>query len=116
MLISELMQRTQITRDTVRHYKDIGLLHDAHFCRRTNGYYDYNAGAVERIEFVKRAQRAGFTLAQIATVADEWESDMMSIDEKRQILRKQLQQIDAQIQELQQLRCEVEYKLTLDYI
>lgn len=116
MLIGELIECAKITRDTVRHYKDIGLLHESHFCRRENGYYDYNQRALERIQFIKNAQRAGFTLTQIATVADEWEGNIMSLDEKRLILRKQIQQIDEQIAALQALRKEVEYKLTLDHI
>ena len=107
MLISELMRCTGVTRDTIRHYEALGLLHEAHFCRRENGYRHYNQKAVERLEFIKKGQSAGFTLKQIAKVADDWESNEMSMDEKRHILSKQLIDIDRRIADLQSLKSEI---------
>lgn len=108
MRISELMERTGVTRETVRHYEDIGLLHEAHFCRRANGYRDYNESAVERILFVKKGQNAGFTLRQIAQVADEWESDTLPLATKQMIISKQLVEIEKRIADLQALKAELE--------
>ncbi|NJL57721.1 MerR family transcriptional regulator [bacterium] len=108
MRISDVMARTGVTRETVRHYEDIGLLHAAHFCRRANGYRDYNESAVERILFVKKGQSAGFTLRQIVKVADEWESDTLPLATKQMIINKQLADIDQRIADLLALKAELE--------
>lgn len=107
MLISKLMERTGVSRDTLRHYESIGLLHNAHFYRRKNGYRDYNESAVQRINFVKKAQRAGFTLNQIGQVADEWESNELSTEDKKMILSKQITSIDQHIDNLRALQDEI---------
>lgn len=109
MLIGELMQRTDVSRDTIRHYEAIGLLHEAHFTRRENGYRDYNEGAIERIMFIKKAQSGGFTLNQILTVADEWESNELLIETKLLILSKQLDVIDERIADLESLKDQIRY-------
>lgn len=116
MRIGELMQRADVTRDTIRHYEHMGLLHAAHFCKRDNGYRDYNEQAVERVLFVKKAQKAGFTLSQIVQVADEWENNTLPLAEKKQILSKQLAVIDEHIADLQALRAEIEAMLAQDDI
>lgn len=115
MLISELMEKTDVTRDTIRHYEHIGLLHESHFTRRANGYRDYNDAAVDRITLVKKAQRAGFTLNQVASVADDWESNVLTEDEKRQIFIKQLDTIDARIADLQDIKAEIQTMLAKNF-
>ncbi|MEL6528122.1 MAG: MerR family transcriptional regulator [Chloroflexota bacterium] len=104
MLISELMRRTGVSRDTIRHYEDMGLLHDAHMTRRENGYRDFNELAVERIDFVRKAQRSGFKLSEIVQVADAWQSNELDLAFKQEILRKRLKNIDEHIADLQDLR------------
>lgn len=108
MLIGELMRCTGVTRDAIRHYEQLGLLHEAHFTRLENGYRDYNDRAIERIEFIRKGQNAGFKLWQITKVADDWENNEMSMEEKREILQKQLIEINARIDDLQSLRSEIE--------
>ena len=112
MLTSELMRCTGVTRDTIRHYEDIGLLDDRHFVRRANGYRDYNQAAVDRVIFVLKGKAAGFTLANIAKVADEWESNTLPVDDKLHILNKQLDFIDQHIADLQSLRADINEIIT----
>lgn len=114
MLVSELMRRAGVSRDTIRHYEQIGLLHERHFTKRPNGYRDYNETAVERIEFIKIGQMAGFPLRKIAKVADDWESKDLSFEEKKRILHEQLAEIDARIAELEALKEHVHYILEIE--
>ena len=51
-----------VNTDTVRYYERSGLL--AEPPRTPAGYRQYSASAVDRINFIKRAQRLGFTLSE----------------------------------------------------
>lgn len=49
--------------DTVRYYEREGLMPAPR--RRASGYRDYDAGAVERLRFIRRARELGFSLDDI---------------------------------------------------
>lgn len=104
MRTSEVMRRAGVTRDTLRHYLKCGLLTEAHYTTQANGYRVYNEVALERLEFIRYGQMAGFTLAQIATVADEWANGGLSFEQKCALMGEQLAAIDARIAELEQLK------------
>ena len=63
MTIGELAARAGVNVQTVRYYERRGLL-DAP-TRRPSGYREYDAGALDRLRFIRRAQELGFTLAEI---------------------------------------------------
>jgi MerR family copper efflux transcriptional regulator len=63
MRISVAARAAGVSVETVRYYERAGLL--AQPQRPLAGYRGYQQDAVERIQFVKRAQRLGFTLTEI---------------------------------------------------
>ena len=63
MRIGELATAAGVTTKTIRFYEDAGVLPDP--SRRPSGYRQYDHGAVDRLAFIKAAQAAGLTLAQI---------------------------------------------------
>ena len=62
--ISELADSAGVPTSTVRYYERVGLLPKPE--RGSSGYRSYDAHAVRRVRFIKRAQELGFTLAEIA--------------------------------------------------
>ncbi|WP_316528860.1 heavy metal-responsive transcriptional regulator [Kitasatospora brasiliensis] len=66
MRIGHLAARTGLTTKTIRFYEDSGLLPPPP--RTAGGYRDYPDAAVTRLAFVRDAQRAGLTLAEIRSV------------------------------------------------
>ena len=66
MRIGELAHHTGVSAKTLRFYEARRLLPDPG--RTAAGQRDYPPEAVARVRFIKRAQAAGLTLAQIATV------------------------------------------------
>jgi DNA-binding transcriptional MerR regulator len=63
MRIGELAAATGLTSKTLRFYEEAGLLPDP---PRTNaGYRDYPGTAARRLGFIRDAQAAGFSLAEI---------------------------------------------------
>ncbi|MCX5380423.1 heavy metal-responsive transcriptional regulator [Streptomyces sp. NBC_00091] len=66
MRIGDLAARTGLTTKTLRFYEDSGLLPAPP--RTPGGYRDYPEHTVARLGFVRDAQRAGLTLAEIRSV------------------------------------------------
>ncbi|SKL51275.1 transcriptional regulator [Mycobacteroides abscessus subsp. bolletii] len=66
MQISELARRTDVPVKTLRFYETEGLLPAP--TRRGNGYRDYSPEFEGRLRFIRQAQTAGLTLAQIREI------------------------------------------------
>ncbi|MDT0469446.1 heavy metal-responsive transcriptional regulator [Streptomyces gibsoniae] len=66
MRIGDLAARTGLTTKTIRFYEDSGLLPAPP--RTPGGYRDYPDHTVTRLGFVRDAQRAGLTLAEIRSI------------------------------------------------
>ena len=61
--IGRLARRAKINADSIRFYERQGLLAPA--TKTDAGYRLYDEDAVQRIAFIKHAQRCGFSLAEI---------------------------------------------------
>jgi MerR family transcriptional regulator, mercuric resistance operon regulatory protein len=99
LTIGKLAKQTDVTVETIRHYQRIGLL--AAPKKPTSGYRDYPDDAVTSIRFIKRAQQAGFTLKEIATLLA---LDGAHCADARKLAEQKCQQIDVQIATLMTLR------------
>jgi DNA-binding transcriptional MerR regulator len=66
MRIGQLAERTGVSAKTLRFYEEQGILPEPP--RTSSGYRDYAPEVVDRVAFVRQAQTAGLTLAQIRQV------------------------------------------------
>jgi DNA-binding transcriptional MerR regulator len=64
LTVSQLAERVGVRADTVRYYERVGLLPAS--ARSPAGYRTYGQAAVERLRFIKGAQRVGLRLRDIA--------------------------------------------------
>lgn len=64
MTIGAVARAAGVRIDTVRYYERNRLLPPP--ARSPSGYRQYSAETVQRIRYIKRSQRLGFTLAQIS--------------------------------------------------
>ena len=108
MLISELSQKVGVSKDTIRFYEKAGLL-DSNTQRGANNYRHYDDEAVARLEFIRQGKALGFTLSEIKKVMDEW--DTLSLEEKVQITRNKIKEVDEKIGQFQGYRCYLVEKL-----
>jgi MerR family mercuric resistance operon transcriptional regulator len=85
--------------ETVRFYQRKGLVVEP---PRAGGIRHYDMGDVERIRFIKRAQSAGFTLAEIAElIALDFTDDRARA---RDLARARIAALDERIAELADAR------------
>lgn len=68
MLIGELADAVGVPTRTVRFYERRGLLPEP--SRAPNGYRTYDDSTVDRLRFIRSAQAAGLTLAEIHDIID----------------------------------------------
>jgi MerR family transcriptional regulator, copper efflux regulator len=104
MLISELSKKSGLPIDTLRFYEKKGLIAGAMVDRQTNNYRTYSEQSLERLVLIQQAKRLGFTLMEIQSWIESFESERLTNAEKRSILNRKLQEIDARLADLQQMR------------
>lgn len=105
MLISELSRQTGLTIHTLRYYENYGLFHGkADEGVKTNNYKQYDERLVEKIALIKEAKEIGFTLAEIKKLLDSWFNDQLPMEKKVEVLEDKIEEIDAKILQLQQVR------------
>lgn len=105
MRIGEAAAASGMTTKTLRFYEASGLLPLTE--RAANGYRDYGADTTARLDFIRRSRTAGLTLAQIRDILrirDVGEAPCMHV---RDLLARQLADLDRQIGELVALRTTV---------
>ena len=105
MRIGEVAAATGTTTKTLRFYEQAGLLPAAE--RTTSRYRRYGPGVVERLQFIRRGQAAGLTLAQIRTILEIRDAGHAPCGHVERLLADRLDEIDRQIAELRELRATV---------
>src|SRR5574343_1356413 len=99
LTIGKLAKQTEVTIETIRHYQRIGLLTEP--AKPDGGYRVYSDDEIARIRFIKRAQQAGFTLKEIATLLS---LDGAHCADVRRVAEQKCQQIDQKVRDLMALR------------
>jgi len=103
MTISELARAGGVGVETVRYYQRRGLIDDPRPSReRLPGRRHYGDDDARRLRFVRGAQRAGFTLAEIATLIELDETDERP--RAREMARDRIARLDDEIGDLQAAR------------
>lgn len=105
MRIGELAARLAINTKTIRYYEGIGLLPPPD--RTASGYRVYDEDDVERLTFIKTAQRLGITLDEIREILAFRERGERPCEYVRDVLRREVAEIDQRLAELTTLRDEL---------
>ena len=101
MLINELSKRTGVSIPTLRYYENYGLFKGMSDEKvKTNNYKDYDESIVEKIEMIKGAKEAGFTLSEIKKLIDSWYNKRLSLDKKVEVVNNKINEIDSKIRQL----------------
>jgi MerR family transcriptional regulator, mercuric resistance operon regulatory protein len=98
--ISELASAGGVGVETVRFYQRKKLL--AAPLGAARGGRHYGSDDVRRLRFIRRAQAAGFSLAEIATLVDLDRDD--DRPRAREMARERIRALDARIAELEEAR------------
>lgn len=102
MLIGEVATRTGVTTKALRFYEREGLIPAPD--RTDGGYRDFDPATVGRVEFIKDAQAAGFTLAQIGEILAIRDSGELPCGHVATLVGERLAEIEQRLRELRHVR------------
>jgi MerR family copper efflux transcriptional regulator len=98
MKIGELATQVGISRDAIRFYEKMGLIHSK---RLSNGYRVYDHTAKDQIIFIKSAQDHGLSLADIQNILPIVFGDALTTDAVQEFVTERVSMIDERIASLQ---------------
>ncbi|SFJ02671.1 Cu(I)-responsive transcriptional regulator [Jannaschia pohangensis] len=101
MNISEAAKAAGLPVKTVRYYADIGLVSPT--SRSDAGYRTYDATALRKLVFVRRARAFGFGIDACRELLDLYQDHGRSSAEVKQIASRRLDEITLKQRELQAL-------------
>ncbi len=102
MRIGELAGQLGLNPKTIRYYEDIGLLPEPE--RTPSGYRVYGDDDVERLTFIKTAQRLGMALDEVGEILALRDRGEQPCGYVRAVLRRQVAELDQRMAELAALR------------
>ncbi|MFD5786795.1 heavy metal-responsive transcriptional regulator [Streptomyces sp. NPDC127037] len=102
MRIGDLAARGQVTAKTIRFYEQAGLLPAPP--RTAGGYRNYGPEAAMRLAFIRDAQGAGLSLAEIRSVLDVRDSGEAPCGHVTTLIDRRLADIERRMAELRQTR------------
>jgi DNA-binding transcriptional MerR regulator len=100
--IGTLARTAGISPDSIRHYERVGLLPSAP--RTPAGYRMFSAAAVDRLQLIRSALRAGFSLRQLGAFLKERHAGGIPCRKVRDTAAEILARVEGQIRELQASR------------
>ena len=99
LTIGRLAKGAEVNVETIRYYQRVGLVIEP--IKPLEGFRVYPNETINRIRFIKRAQKLGFSLQDIAHLL---ELGGGHCDDVREQAEAKLGQIEAQIKDLQAMR------------
>lgn len=102
MTRSEIASKTDVSIETVLFYEKQGLIPAP--ARAPNGYRNYNNEYVDRILFIKRAQKLGFSLSEVNDLLDLRVDAAADAGHVRHRAQQKVVEIKAKIKDLQRIQ------------
>ena len=103
MTIGRLAQEAGVNVETVRYYQRRGLIDEP--AKPSGGHRRYQAGALRRIAFIRRAQGLGFSLAEIEVLLKY--SDGTNWKDTRSMAEKKVASLNLHISQLKKMCSEL---------
>lgn len=100
MLIGELVQKTNLSRHTIRFYEKLGLIQVPEKSRRKNNYKEYPEETLSRITAIKEITARGFTLKEARGIITLVNDGTLDPQRAKKYLVKKLKLIQKQMDDL----------------
>lgn len=104
MLIGELVERTGLTKDTIRFYEKKGLISLDKKSRRENNYKEYSENVLDKLMLIRKLKDFGFTLNEIDTFLELWREQDANCKNLKHTLENKIFLVNEQILKLTELK------------
>lgn len=109
MNIKEVSEKYAISTDTLRYYERIGVIPPV--TRDKNGYRDFTEKDLNWVYFAKVLRQAGVTIERLVDYTGLSKQGGKTLETRKTILADQLDDINKNIEELEEARDYLKYKL-----
>lgn len=104
MLIGELVERSGLTKDTIRFYEKKGLINIDRKSRRENNYKEYSEQVFEKLMLIRKLKDMGFTLNEVDTFLELWRDEDANCKNLKYTLENKILLINEQMLKLAELK------------
>ncbi|MBA4057728.1 MAG: transcriptional regulator [Marivirga sp.] len=104
MLIGELVERSGLSKDTIRFYEKKGLINIDRKSRRENNYKEYTDKVLDKLLLIRKLKDMGFTLNEIDTFLELWREEDASCKNLKHTLENKIILVNEQLQKLSELK------------
>ena len=112
MLIGQLVEKSGLTKDTIRFYEKKGLINVDRKSRRENNYKEYSVPILEKLMLIRKLKDLGFTLNEIDTFLELWREEDASCKNLKFTLENKIALVNEQMQKLAELKERLTQSLT----
>jgi DNA-binding transcriptional MerR regulator len=105
LTVGQLAARAAVRTDTIRYYEREGLLPTP--CRTEGEHRRYGSADVDRLLFIRGAQRLGLRLAEIRELLAVRDTGTCACEPAEVLLRRHVAEISTEIERLAALRTEL---------
>ncbi len=102
MTIGKIAKKTALNVQTIRFYERAGLLEAAE--RTPSGYRQFEENTVERIEFIRKAQKIGYSLEEIKELLSLSVSRENPCDTVRLMTEVKIAEVNEKMRDLRELK------------
>jgi len=102
LTVNGVVKASGLSRETLRYYEKMGLLKPQR--RASNGYRLYAADDLQRLEFIFKTKKAGFTIRKIRELLEFKRQKHATGRLGRDIAREQIKHLDEKVAALQEVR------------
>jgi len=102
LTVNGVVKASGLSRETLRYYEKRGLLKPQR--QASNGYRLYAADDLQRLEFIFKTKKAGFTIRKIRELLEFKNQKHATGRLGRDIAREQIMHVDEKISALQEVR------------
>ena len=106
MKIGEVALKAGITNRAIRHYEELNLIKSN---RLSNNYRVYSKEAVDKVKFISRARKLGFSINECSSLISLFDNKKRKSAEVRKIAIIKNDELKRQIQELEDLQKSLEW-------
>jgi len=99
--IGEIARKANIPASTIRYYEQIGLLPD---CTQINGKRRYDLSILNKLNVIRLAQNAGFTLGEIQALIHDFPDDTPPAARWQTFSSQKIVELDQIIEQAQMQR------------
>ena len=98
MTVIELAKLVEVTPDVIRYYARIGLLKPKR--NPANNYKQFSPADVKHVQFIRRAQRLGFALVEIAEIVKKSRQGNTPCPMVRETIQRRIEEKSRDLKDL----------------